>query len=186
MVHCRAGVIVMRRFSLLAVASLSFVAASVAAKDKNEDKTAPTPPVFQAVLDCKSVIDSTERLACFDRTVDVMATANIKREILVAERETVKEAERGLFGLSLPKIKIFGGNDDDAVKEIESTIASFRRDENGALVITIADGARWKQTDSYPQSAKVGDKIKLKKGAFGSFFANINGKSGFKVTRITN
>jgi hypothetical protein len=176
----------MRRCTLFTAALMVSVATGAFAKDKEDDKAIPTPAVFQAVLDCKTVTDPTQRLTCYDRTVDVMATASTKRDILIAERATVREAEKGLFGISLPRIKIFGGNDDDAIKEIESTITSFRRDENGALIITIADGARWRQTDSYPQSANVGDKIRIKKGAFSSFFANINGRSGIKVTRISN
>jgi hypothetical protein len=176
----------MRHSTLIVAALLANVATGVFAKDKDTDKAAPTPAVFQAVLDCKTVADATERLACYDKTVGSLETASTQREILVAERATVKEAEKGLFGLNLPKIRIFGGGDDDEVKEIESTISSFRRDENGALIITIADGARWKQLDIGYQSAKVGDKIKIRKAALGSFFGNINGRSGMKMTRLAN
>ena len=174
----------MRRFTLLTVAASASLATGAVAKDK--DKIDQTPPVFQAVLDCKTVADPKERLACFDRTVESLAKANSTRDILVAERATVKEAQKGLFGLSLPRIKLFGDDDDDEVKEIESTITSVRRDENAALIITIADGARWRQIDSQPISAKVGDKIKIRKAALGSFFANVNGRSGFKMTRLAN
>ena len=174
----------MRRSTLVAFAlSVSFATGAVA---KDKDKSNPTPPVFQAVLNCKTIADSKDRLACFDRTVESLATANSTREIMVAERATVKEAERGLFGLSLPKIKLFGGDDDEQIKEIESTITNLRRDENAALIFTIADGARWRQIDNQPIIAKAGDKIKIRKAALGSFFANINGRSGFKVTRVAN
>lgn len=172
--------------SILISAVLSvMLAGGASAKDRNTSSTGETPPVLQAVLDCKAVADPKGRLTCFDQTVENLAKANSSRDIVIAERKTVKEAERGLFGLSLPRMKLFGG-DDDQIKEIESTITNFRRDENGALIFTIADGARWRQIDSQPQIAKAGDKIKLRKAALGSFFANINGRSGFKVTRVTN
>lgn len=174
----------MHRSTLAAVILCSAIAVSAYAKD--DDKVEPTPAVYQAVLDCKAIADATLRLACYDATVETMATASTKRELVVVERAAIVQAEKGLFGLSLPNIKIFGGNDDDAVKEIESTISSVRRDENGALIISIADGARWRQIDSQPQMAKVGDKIKIRKAALGSFFANINGRSGFKMTRLAN
>ncbi len=176
----------MSRSMLVAVALSATLAAGAFAKDKNRGNTGETPPVFQAVLDCKTVADPKDRLACFDHTVEILAKANSTRDIVIAERSTVKEAERGLFGLSLPRIKLFGGDDDDQIKEIESTITNFRRDENGALIFTIADGARWRQIDSQPQIAKAGDKIKIRKAALGSFFANINDRSGFKVTRVAN
>jgi hypothetical protein len=53
--------------------TLGALAAPAAAR--NKDVSTPPPPVFQAVLDCKSVADPAERLACYDRTVGAMATA---------------------------------------------------------------------------------------------------------------
>ncbi len=175
----------MRRFMFIAVILSAALTAGALADDKNSGKAYIVSPMFQEILDCKALEASEERLACFDRTVDTMAKAISRRDVVIAERETINDAERGLFGLGLPRIKLFGG-DDDQIKEMESTITNFRRDENGALIFTIADGARWRQIDSQPQIAKVGDKVKIRKAALGSFFANINGRSGFKVTRVTN
>lgn len=174
----------MHRTTFFAAALLAAFSTGAFAKDEDGKKADQTPPVFQAVLDCKTVADFTERLACYDRTVEGMASASAKRDILVAERSTVEKAEKGLFGLRIPSLGIFG--DGDEVKEIESTIISFRRDENGALIIAIADGARWRQLDISYQSAKVGDKIRIRKAALGSFIANINGRSGMKMTRLAN
>lgn len=177
----------MNRWILVSAALPVMLAAEAAAKGENRGNAGETPPVFQAVLDCKTVVDPKDRLACFDQTVESLAKAKSSRDIVVAERATIKEAEKGLFGLSLPRIKLFSGDsDDDQIKEIASTITNFRRDENGALMFTIADGARWRQVDSQPQIAKAGDKIKIRRAALGSFFANISGRSGFKVTRVAN
>jgi hypothetical protein len=167
----------------ITIALLS-TASGASAKDKDEN--APPPPVFQAVLDCKSVVDPTERLACYDHTVGTMATASDKRDLVVADRSTMKEARRGLFGLGLPKLKLFGGDESEDVTEIESTIAGFRSASDGLLIVTLADGARWKQTDGKAQYPKAGDKIKIRKAALGSFMANINDKIGFRVIRLTN
>lgn len=176
----------MRRSIFVAIFLSATLSAGAYAKDRNRHNIDETPPVFQAVLGCKTITDPNDRLACFDNTVEILAEANSKRDIVIAERTTVKEAERGLFGLSLPRIKLFGGDDDDQINEIETKITNFRRDENGALIFTIEDGARWRQIDSQPQMAKVGDKIRIRKAALGSFFANINDRSGFKVTRVPN
>lgn len=176
----------MNRTLLLATVAACTCSLAAYAKESEKKEIDQTPPVYQAVLDCKSISDPTERLACYDRTVGDMETASAKRDLLVTDRSTVKEVQKGLFGLTLPKIKIFGGSDEDEVKEIESTISSFRRDENGALIITIADGARWRQIDNETQGARVGDKVKIRKGSFGSYFANINGRSAIRVTRLAN
>ncbi len=173
------------RFSVLYASAISISLTSAAiAKDK-EDNSAP-PPVFQAVLDCKTVADATERLACYDKTVESMAAANREKELVVADRATMKEARQGLFGLGLPKLKLFGGGDSEEVTEIESTITGFRSASDGLLVFTLADGARWKQTDGKTQYPKAGDKIKIRKGSLGSFIANINEKTGIKVIRLGN
>jgi hypothetical protein len=91
-----------------------------------------------------------------------------------------------LFGLGLPKLKLFGGGESEEVTEIESTIAGFRSASDGLLVFTLADGARWKQTDGRPQYPKSGDKIRIRKAALGSFMANINDKPGIRVMRLGN
>jgi hypothetical protein len=173
-----------RRSFLLSAAILILLSPGAMAKDK--DDNAPPPPVFQAVLDCKAVADATARLACYDRTVDSMATATSNRDLVIADRSTMKEARRGLFGLGLPKLKLFGGDESEDVTEIESTIAGFRSASDGFLVFTLADGARWKQTDGKSQYPKAGDKIRIRKAALGSFMANINDKVGFRVIRVAN
>jgi hypothetical protein len=168
---------------MMTIAVCSFSTVAVA---KNDDEASPPPPVFQAVLDCKTTVDSVERLACYDRTVDSMATAASNRDLVVADRSTMKEARRGLFGLGLPKLKLFSGDNSEDVTEIESTITSFRASSDGFLIFTLADNARWKQTDGKTQFPKAGDKIRIRKGAMGSFVANINDKVGFRVIRMSN
>jgi hypothetical protein len=174
----------MRIKLLLIVAPFAMVATVALAKD-NEDNAAP-PTVFQAVLDCKSVPDPTERLACYDKTVESMATASRQNELVVADRETMKEARKGLFGLGLPKLKLFGGSNSEEVNEIESTIASFRSASDGFLVFTLADGALWKQIDGRSQSPKEGDKVRIRKAAMGSFLAKINDRAAIRVKRLAN
>ena len=106
----------------LVTLALGVLSVPVAAKDKDRDAPSTPPPVFQAVLDCKSVADAAERLACYDRTVGAMAAARETKDLVIADRETMREARKGLFGLSLPSIKLFGGGDSEDVKAIESTI----------------------------------------------------------------
>ncbi len=172
----------MRSSVLPAAALLIFITPVVSAKDND---VAP-PPVFQAVLDCKAVSDPTERLTCYDKTVESMAAANRDKELVVADRATMKEARQGLFGLGLPKLKLFGGGDSEEVTEIESTIAAFRAAPDGLMIVQLADGARWKQTDGRPQYPKIGDKIRIRKASLGSFMANINEKPAIRVVRMGN
>lgn len=169
---------------LLCLPALGLIALSVPAlaKDREEDLT--PPPVFQAVIDCKPIADPAARLACYDRTVGAMANARATKDLVVADRATMHEARKGLFGLSLPNIKLFGGKDSEEVTAIEGTIASTYAARDGSFIFVLADGARWKQIDGRPAYAKKGDPIHIEKASLGSFFAKIGKGQNARVIRI--
>ena len=160
-------------------------AASSQARDRDETATAP-PPVYQAVLDCRSVSDAAQRLACYDKSVGAMSDAAGRKDVVVIDRESIRATKRGLFGVSLPNIKIFGGNDDVEVNQIESTIASAPASRDGMSVFILSDGSRWKQTDGRFTYPKAGQKILVKRAALGSFMANVNGQPGVRVMRLAD
>jgi hypothetical protein len=174
----------MRSFGIGLVVSLS-VAVPALAKDSDE-KLAP-PPVYQAVVDCRDIADPTQRLACFDRTVGVMASATAEKDLVVLDRATMRETRKGLFGFSLPKLKLFGGGDEDErdeIREIESSIAAVRSAKDGYPIFVLEDGGNWKQTEGRNVFPKVGDPIKIKRAAMGSYMANVNKKAGVRVMRL--
>jgi len=174
------------KLAVIALAPAALAAAPLAAK--NKDTPSAPPPVYHAVIDCRALADAGQRLACFDRTVGAMAAANAQKELVVLDREAVRETRRGLFGFNLPKLKLFGGGDADderdAIKEIESTIAGIRTGKDGVPIYTIAEGARWKQTDSRNVYPKAGDKIRIKRATLGSYMASIDGQAGVRVMRL--
>lgn len=168
------------RRSAPALVALAVLTAPAAAKDKPLEQ----PQVFQAVIDCKALSDPAARLACYDRAVATLASAAEAKDVLVVDRKTVRETKRGLFGLTLPKIKLFGGNDDEEVTQIESTISAVHSAKDGMSVFVLADGGRWKQTDGRFLFPKVGQPILIRKGALGSFIAQVNKQPGVKVIRL--
>ncbi len=167
----------------LALAALT--AASPAWAKPEPLASAPPPKIFQDVVQCRAITDSAQRLACFDRSVGALATAQASKDLYVADKDAMREARRGLFGFNLPKMRIFG--DDDMEKDvdaIESTIAAFNESQRG-YVFTLKDGARWRQTDSvYMDRPKVGAPIRIKRAALGSFFGSISGRPGFRIERV--
>ena len=169
---------------LLAAAGIAALAANPAsAKDTPDASTAP-PPAYQAVLDCQKLADPALRLACYDKAVGAMSEATTKKDLVIVDRESIRATKRGLFGISLPKVKIFGGNDDVDVDSIESTIASTYSAKDGMSMFVLADGSRWKQTDGRYTFPKAGQKIVVKRAALGSFMANVNGQPAVRVLRI--
>jgi hypothetical protein len=170
-----------------ALAALAIVGLALAgpASAQKMPKTA-TPKIFEDVIQCRAITDEAARLACYDRGVAALQTAQQSNDLYVADKEAMKEARRGLFGFSIPKLKIFGDDDLGAVDEIETTIAGVRDGQRG-LVFTLADGARWAQMDKkYMDRPKIGSKIKIEKAALGSYMASVNGRSGFRIERLND
>lgn len=159
------------------------VAMPAAAQDETGD---PPPEIFAKVLECRALASDAARLSCYDGAVAAMETARQNEDLIVASREEVREARRGLFGLSLPKIKLFGGGDDDGeeeIKRIESTIKSFSRGRSG-YVFVLEDGAVWYMTEGdYINRPENGEPIEIERGAFGSFFARVDGGKSVRVKR---
>lgn len=168
----------------LAALGLAVLSTPAAAKDNDKEESLAPPPVFQAVIECKALADPGERLACYDRTVGAMATAREAKDLVVADRATMREARKGLFGLSLPRIKLFGGSDSEEVTAIDGTIESTYAARDGNFVFVLADGARWKQIDGRPAYAKRGDPIHIEKATLGSYFAKIGKGQNARVIRV--
>lgn len=146
-----------------------------------------TPPIFNSVIQCRAIADSGQRLACFDRAVGAMAEAQAKNDLFVADRDAMREARRGLFGFNLPRMRIFGDDDMDRdVDQIESTVAAVSSGQRGVIIV-LKDGARWAQTDgAYMDRPRIGAKIKIRRAMFGSYFASIEGRPGFRIERLNN
>ena len=177
----------MARFSVifggLAIGALAL--AGPASSKTQPLANAPPPKIFQDVVQCRAITDSAQRLACFDRSVGALATAQQNKDLYVADKDAMREARRGLFGFNLPKMRIFGDDDmEKDVNSIESTIAGFSEGQKG-YIFTLKDGARWKQTDSaYMDKPKLGAPIRIRRAALGSFFGTIAGRPGFRIERV--
>ena len=178
----------MLKSKLLAAGIIGLLAVHVpaAAQDKSLAK-AKTPKIFSDVLACRGIANAEERLACFDRSVGTLATAQQNKDLYVADKAAVEEARKGLFGFSLPKVNLFGDNDmAEDVKSIESTIKAVSQGQRG-YVFTLEDGARWAQQDSaYMDRPKAGSKIRIRRAAMGSYMGSIDGRVGFRIERLNN
>lgn len=172
--------------SYIALGAVALAAAPLAGKDKSA-LPKELPPVFEAVVNCRTLTSDSERLACYDRSVAALASAREKQDIVVADRATIRETKKGLFGFALPKLRLFGEAEraSDEVKEIESTVTAVRETADGLAIFTLADGARWKQTDGGNTFAKPGIGIRIKRGTLGSYLASIDKGAYVRVVRLS-
>ncbi len=156
----------------------------------DEPKPDGPPQLFRELLDCKSVADPAARLGCFDQRVAALEAATQKKDIMIADREQVRNARRGLFGFAAPigKLLGFGGDDDEneeAVKRLETTVTSVSS-RSGNLILRFAEAGTWEQTDrnSFPLAPEPGNKAVITRGALGSYFVSVDGMAGLKFRRV--
>jgi hypothetical protein len=173
----------------LALAAAAIAASLALPAFAKEIPAQETPQAVQQLLDCRAVTDASERLACYDRQVAALDQAQRDKQLVIVDREQIKEAKRGLFGFSLPKIKLFGDgddNDEEQVKELTSTLERASQMANGRWSFYLPDGAHWVQIDSQETfwQAKAGDEIVIKRGPLGNYMANVAGHRGIRVSRV--
>ena len=113
-----------------------------------------------------------------------MDQAIARKDIVMIDKEKARAAGRSLFGFSIPNFGgLFGTNGE--VSQIDGTIKSVGRNQDGGWVLTLADGSIWTQTDDWPGlDARPGRKVVVKRGVMGSFWLSIPGENGIKVRRI--
>lgn len=181
--------------AILLMVPLVLTASGVGAQARDNAQTPPPvkpiPQSIARVFDCSATAAAAERLACYDREVAALQTATRSGEIAVYDREDVRKTRRTLFGIALPELNIFGGGDKGEADEtqelsqIESTIRAIRQDANGRYVVTLEDGARWAQIDNKELSAypRVGQAIRIRRAALGSYLANIGSNTAIRVRR---
>jgi hypothetical protein len=170
---------------LVLVGSFAVSASPVIGKDKELQEVRPA--IFEELVACRSIVDAGERLACYDSRVAAMDEAEKKDELVLADSNSMKEAKRGLFGFSIPKLKIFG---NDSVEEekfvLVAKIDSAFQTGNGQWTIILDDGARWVQVDTqtFVRNPAKDMEIKIREAAMGSYFANIAGQRAIRMRRV--
>ena len=165
----------------LAMAGGAAIAAAPAAEQRR-------PAAYEALVRCRAIENDEARLRCFDQSVAALQEAADKRELVVVDRGQIRETRRRLFGLDLPNLPFFGGNDDEAkeeVRSIEGTIAEVRS-ANRLWVIRLQEGGTWIQADGSRRGLvpKVGSKVKIMKSALGGYIMEFDERTGFKVRRM--
>ena len=177
----------MNRHILFFVAVLGSLPASAAFA---QEQAAPPqrPELFEALVRCRTITDDAARLQCFDRAAADLQQATERRDVVVVDRSQVRESRRRLFGLPLPRLPIFGGDDDDDAEEIrsiESEVASAYQHGTGQWVVRLEDGSTWVQTDDniIAGRPRAGQPVRVTRAALGTYMMRVNGQPGVRVRR---
>lgn len=171
-------------------AALLAAAPAMAAAQRPAAAPPPRPETFEALIRCRAVAEAAARLQCFDAAAAALQNAQERRELVVVDRQQVREGRRRLFGLTLPRIPIFGGGDDDdgdadQVQTVEGVVASAAQDSLGHWVVTLRDNAVWVQTDNNTLALRPrpDHRVVINRGAMGGFMMRVNNQPGIRVRR---
>jgi hypothetical protein len=179
----------MLKRTAIITATVAVVFAVGPAPAATKDSKAAAPPAALArVTACRSIAGAAERLACFDREVAAMATAQAKGDLVAMDRQQVRRTKRSLFGLALPDLGVFGDSDsiEGDATTLETTIKRVVQNPDGKYIFTLAEGGRWQQLDSrnFIVDPAPGQTIRIRQAAMGSYLANVNKQNAIRVRRI--
>lgn len=178
----------MKQFKCQVIALVLFgLTAGQAASAAPKHEAPKQPQAFRDLLACRQIAEQQARLACFDKQTAVLAEADAKHQIVVADKAEVQRAQRGLFGFTLPSSIILGSDgSQEEVKRLETTVVSARLGRDGGWIVALTEGGTWQQMDSreLPLSPKPGQKVVVTKGALGSYLVSVDGQSAMKMRRI--
>jgi hypothetical protein len=168
----------------LAIAFPLLLALASAAQAKDLDPKSRAA-AFQAVLDCRGISDSAQRLACFDAAAAKMGEAENKGEIVVIDRAQAAAAHREAFGLPVPSLSFLTrALKPEDVNRVEGVVDSASADINGNWTFRLEGGQVWRQIsgDLY-RAPKHGSKVAIRRGSLDSYLMNVDGQASIKVHR---
>jgi hypothetical protein len=171
----------MKRFAMAALAVLlsGMGLSDVNAADRTTD----------ALLTCANESDDAQRLRCFDAVV-----ANL-REAPAAQASSAAApppAAASQPAASAPTAEQrFGARGDitpdrhDRIDELTGTVTALGAKPHGELIVTLDNGQVWAEITSGSRvKLKTGDRVKIERGAMGSYtLIAPNGRSS-KVSRV--
>lgn len=168
--------------------ALGMLGCIIAAPALAADKAAPQPQAYKDLVECKAIVDPANRLSCYDAQIGKLVQATTSGDVIVTDRASVRESKKGLFGFRIPTLGIFDGGEDDRdeVKSIEGTVTSAQQFGYGSWRIALEDGSVWEQLDGERPvfDPRKGSKVKINRGALGTFRMNIDEQRAIKVRRV--
>jgi hypothetical protein len=171
--------------ALVAIGAFAATCA-VAAQPKAGAPPPATAATVSAVLACRSLVDNTARLACFDKATGEMGEAESKGDLLTLDRQQRQAVRKQAFGLPLTAMTIFDrGEKTGEADRITATVASVARTPYGKWILHLDSGAVWRQIDDneLQSDPHKGSTVVIKRGILGSFFIDVDGHQGFRANR---
>ncbi len=141
---------------------------------------------LNGLVTCKKIEDPTERVACYDQTVDRLVEAEKVGDVQIVTRAEVEQAKRESFGFQIPSLVNFGGskfgNDSEAITKIAEKIADVQL-TGDRVRVSLSNGQVWVQTDAHNIRVRDYETAEISAAALGSFKMKLDGGPAFRVKR---
>ena len=171
------------RLTLLALGATAFAPALALAAPAPKVEQAPA---VQAIIQCRAMTDTAQRLACFDGAAARLDDAQAKGDVVTIDRAQRRTLRRETFGFALPSLSIFDkGDPAEETSSLALKVTHVSQDTLGHWQIELEGGQLWSQTDSevLARDPKPGSQAEIKKGALGSFDMKLDGQKSIRVRR---
>ena len=150
--------------------------------------TVGTASAVKAVIACRDVADSTQRLACYDKTVGDMAGADAKGDLITIDQEQRKTIRHQAFGFTMPSFTLFDkGEKPEEAKQASFKVTQAWQDLEHHWNFKLETGAVWRQTDDNElyHDPHAGSTAVITRGAMNGFFMKVDGQQAIRVMRVS-
>jgi hypothetical protein len=175
---------VVRGISVMAMA-LATMAPSVGAR--TEAAQSPRAELLSTAVNCLSVPEASERLACLEKAVRALGDAESERRIVVVDEPQAEAARRAAFGLpSAPAVKLPEAKAQEKdIDELAGAIQTASLNGFSKWAFTLEDGSRWQQVDDSDlgRTPKAGSPVLIKRTPFGTYQMKVDNQRWMKVRR---
>lgn len=172
-----------RILGFAAIGMLSVISTSASA---TQSTASPRAETLSSLIECRTVTDSSQRLACYDRAAAALDSAEEAGDVVVLDRSQVTAARRQAFGFQLPSLTLFERGDHvDAITEIETTLTRGTQLGDGTWIFTLADGSVWRQIDTGRAAFRnrAGQPVRVRLASMGSFMLSVDRSPPIRVKR---
>lgn len=165
---------------LLGISACAAIAHAASPAEARKDTSS-----YRALMNCRKIAESPERLACYDTKAAALEVAEQAGDVMIADREQLRETSKGMFGFGALKLPIIGTRSNlETPEQIEAKITGARNLGYGKWEITLDNNMRWRTTEPVSSEPAVGDPVVIRSGAFTSFFIRVRGARGVRGLRV--
>lgn len=135
--------------------------------------------IEQELLNCSSFSPSPKRLACYDNLAKHLSAHPPTAKNMAIPNTAIKVDVDSKPDQDIVLAK-FGLPDKSPVKKVDmlsAIVVSLKRNAYKKIQLSLDNGQVWMQKDSTQIHFKIGDTVIIKRGALGSFFIAIKGRT---------